>query len=1010
MVDAVIRIFESTATEFETNGLGYLSDAISCEVLEERNGEFELTMKYPTTGIRYNELEMRKIIVVKSNPYSDPQPFRIYEITKPIERVVTVYAEHISYDMSGIPVKPFSAEKVGSALAGLKAYSAVPCPFEFYTDKNTSSNFKISVPKSMKSSLGGSDGSILDVYGGEYEFDAFRVNLWNHRGMNRGVTIRYGKNLTSIEQEENCSNVYTGVYPYWYSDEEGLVELPDKIVQTPGTFNYQKVLVLDLSYEWDTKPTTEELLSRTERYISDNDIGVPKVSIDVSFVNLVDSKEFEVATLLETVHLCDTLTVEFPELGVKATAKCIKTKYDAITGKYISLSLGDAKLNFADTLTDNNDKLADEFDKILDTELGSLKKDVDKDLDDTAAALRKEAEDTAAALKKAQEEGDASIRSDTDQKFEDAENSVNQRFIQVNERFAILDGVIIDLDTDMGQKLESIGQNIDDIEGDISNLFVGLGAANQGIGDINKDLEGIDGDISGLQGSVSSLEKELQVGLETEATNRELAIASATKKITGNLGGYVVLHSSTNADYPDEILIMDTDNINTAKKIWRWNSSGLGYSNTGYNGPYGLAMTNNGVIVADYIQTGVMSADRIKGGTLILGGGNNGNGEFALLDQNNNIIGVMNNAGIQMLRGQIKGPSVMVGGAANGNGIISVFDEDNEIVGLFNNVGVQILKGQIKGPVVEVGGVGNTDGYINVRDGEGNIIGQWSNDGLYAEKAIIKGDVISSKNLDENEYDAKLGLVKFPFVSQEGGVHIVEMETYGFAVNGGPALTQYGLRGVDTLDFQTTLGRNSYKGWFEIIMSNGGDNGSPYFTITYQNESRTGDYLFQFEPASDQGMTVKMDRYSLMLNGANGGLYFQALASSSSGNPLAVEYRSAARGYRVYQTSSSSIRYKEKIRDMAAEDIKNLYNIRPVIAKYKDGILAKDDERYGVGYPMFIAEDVEEYFPYAVDHNIEGQAENWNQRVMIPAMFQMIKSQKEEIDLLKMRIEKLEVN
>lgn len=985
MVDAVIRIFEATATSFETNGLGYLPDVLECEVVEERNGEFELTMKYPTTGVRYSELEMRKLLLVKSNPYSDPQPFRIYEISKPINRVVTVYAEHISYDMSGIPVKPFTANEVGTALEGLKYYSAVECPFFFYTDKNTSSNFKISVPKSLKSSLGGSDGSILDVYGGEYEFDGFRVNLWNHRGMNRGVTIRYGKNLTSIEQEENCSNVYTGVYPYWYSDDEGLMELTQKIVQTPGTFNYQKVLVLDLSYEWDTKPTEEEILVRTERYIKDNNIGVPKVSIDVSFVNLTDSKEFEVANFFETIHLCDTVTVEFPELGVKATAKCIKTKYNPLTDKYTMISLGDAKPNFADTLTDNNDKLADAFDQILDTELSNLKKDIDADLDETAEALRKETED----------------------KLNEAEKEVNQRFTLVNERFAILDDTIIDLDTDIGQKLASVGQNIDDIEGDINNLFTGMGNVNNQIGDINKDLQAIDGDISGLQGSVTSLEKELQTGLKTEATNRELAIASATKKITGNLGGYVVIHSSTNADYPDEILIMDTNNINTAKKIWRWNNSGLGYSKTGYNGPYGLAMTQNGVIVADYIQTGVMSADRIKGGTLTLGGGNNGNGAFALLDQNNNVIGVMNNAGIQMLRGQIKGPSIMVGGANNGNGIISVYDQNNNVVGLFNNAGVQILKGKVKGPTIEAGGMSNTDGEIIIRDADGNIIGRWNKDGLFAEKAVIKGDIITSKSLDETEYDAKLGLVEFYNSTWNG---TTKMSEYGFAVNGGMALTKYGLRGADYFCIQTLPGDKSGV-FFEMWFDNGDRLGDhAFWEVVVHNSSGGGRYIMEYIPNTDAipGGSLLFDQVTCYFNGEQKGFIFRQLATTSGGDNLTCYFDSAWNGYRVYRIPASSIRYKEVLRDMTKDDIENLYNIQPVIAKYKDEILSETDERYDKYHPMFIAENVDEFFPEGANHNQDGSVENWNHRVMIPAMFQMIKSQKEEIDLLKMKVSKLE--
>ena len=93
---------------------------------------------------------------------------------------------------------------------------------------------------------------------------------------------------------------------------------------------------------------------------------------------------------------------------------------------------------------------------------------------------------------------------------------------------------------------------------------------------------------------------------------------------------------------------------------------------------------------------------------------------------------------------------------------------------------------------------------------------------------------------------------------------------------------------------------------------------------------------------------------------------------------------------------------------MTAEDVNALYWIEPVWAKYKQDYLAETDERFGVEYPMFIAEDVEKYAPLAVDHNEDGKPENWNYRVMIPYMFQMIKSQKETIDNLTARIEQLE--
>lgn len=282
MVDTMITLHESTETSFTTNGLGTLSDAITCEVTEERNGEFELEMEYPVTGIRYKELQLRRIIMAKPNPYSDLQPFRIYAITKPINGIVTVNAEHISYDMSGYPVSAFAADTVQNAFINMKSASAVNCPFSFSTDKTTTANMTVLKPSSMRSLLGGVDGSILDVYGGEYEFDKFNVKLWNKRGADRGASIRYGKNLTDLKQEENCSSVYTGVYPFWYSEQEGLVQLNEKIVKASGTYNFTRIYPLDLSQEWQEKPNQEQLRTRANSYMKANNIGVPAVSLTVS--------------------------------------------------------------------------------------------------------------------------------------------------------------------------------------------------------------------------------------------------------------------------------------------------------------------------------------------------------------------------------------------------------------------------------------------------------------------------------------------------------------------------------------------------------------------------------------------------------------------------------------------------------------------------------------------------------------------------------------------------------
>ena len=344
-------LYGATETNFDNNGIGILSACVSCDVTEEANGIFELAMQYPMDGIHFDSIADRAIIKAKPDQFRNPQLFRIYAISKPMNGIVTVLAEHISYDLSGIPVKPFSAPTVSSALTGLKNNAVVNCPFDFWTDKDTQANFKVSVPASIRSRLGGVAGSILDVYGGEYEFDNYTVKLHNNRGANRGVSIRYGKNLTDIQQDQNCSNVATGVYPYWV-DIEGkvLVELPEKIVNAPGTYNFVKIRTLDLSAEFETQPTVDQLRSKTETYINNNNIGVPVVSWSVSFEQLSKSEEYKHLALLERVSLFDTVNVEFPALGVSATAKAVKVVYDVISDRVKSVTLGSVRSNIADTV------------------------------------------------------------------------------------------------------------------------------------------------------------------------------------------------------------------------------------------------------------------------------------------------------------------------------------------------------------------------------------------------------------------------------------------------------------------------------------------------------------------------------------------------------------------------------------------------------------------------------------------------------------------------------------
>lgn len=348
-------LFPSTATEFTTQGLGALSDAISCIVTEERNGLYELEMQYPQSGIHFSEIQNRCIIYAIPSPYREAQPFRVYRITRPINGIATIYAQHISYDLAGIPVNPFTAGSAAEALSGMASHAAVESPFSFWTDKSTTANFSVLVPSASRSVLGGVEGSILDVYGGEYLFDKFFVRLYNQRGNDNGVVIRYGKNLTDVEQDANISSVATGVLPYWVGAEGELVQ--GNIVNVDGTFDFVRIMTIDFSSDFENQPTASELETRAMQYIKSNKIGVPSVSISVSFVQLEQTEEYKDLSLLEKCDLCDTVTVQFEALGINAKAEIVRIITDVLLERYESVEVGDIRANIAYTIADQQQKI-----------------------------------------------------------------------------------------------------------------------------------------------------------------------------------------------------------------------------------------------------------------------------------------------------------------------------------------------------------------------------------------------------------------------------------------------------------------------------------------------------------------------------------------------------------------------------------------------------------------------------------------------------------------------------
>lgn len=483
-------LFDKLETSFASNGLGRLTDAIRCTVEEQRNGLYELEMEYPIDGQHYGDIAEGRIIYSRHSDALDAQPFRIYRITRPLNGIITINAAHISYDLNKIVCSPFTASSLAEVFVRIHNYAINDCPFDFWTDKAVAGTYTVAVPTAIRAMLGGTQGSILDVYGtGEYEFDNFTVKLHLHRGTDNGVTIRYGKNLTELEQVREQDTV-TGVAPYWAKDGE-VVVLPEGalttgagyevpytnnllVPYTDGSEEYNGVIEtaelvpLDLSNEWQEAPTVDQLRAAASSWLASHAKTAPDENLTISFVQLWQTNEFKDVAPLQRVSLCDTVTIQYAKLGISAKAKVIRTVYDALLERYDEVELGEPKSTLSSTISNTIDTISS----------------------------------------------------------------------------------------------------------------------------IQKDLEEVP--------SMSAVEN---------------AVNHATQLITGGLGGHVVIGTNANGQ-PNEILIMDTDSINTAVNVIRMNGNGIGFSTTGYNGPYTSAWTIDGQFVADFITAGTLTANIIKAGIL----------------------------------------------------------------------------------------------------------------------------------------------------------------------------------------------------------------------------------------------------------------------------------------------------------------------------------------------------------------------------------------------------------
>ena len=367
-------LYEKNETAFTSNGICRLRDCLSCVVTEERNGIYECDFDYPVTGAHYDEIVCGRIIAVTHDDSGDIQPFDIVGYTAPINGVVSFHAIHISYRLNQItssaieyvnwkvplgtqnertPAQLMQNLKDGLKVMGVwKYYPAYPsCPFSFVTDitKTDYLRFDNNTPLTLRQVLGGKEGGILDRFHCEYEWDRFTVRIWSNRGQQRDFAIRYGLNMTEYNDEADTSEAYNSVAPYW-SGNDTLKSIQH--VDSGRTLPSGRVacVPLDLSSNFESEPTTAQLTSAARSYMTTNRTYNPAETINVSFVRLQDSEEYEQYQLLMQCGLCDTITVKFPMYNMSARMKIVKVVYDVLQERYDSMELGELSTTLSQAL------------------------------------------------------------------------------------------------------------------------------------------------------------------------------------------------------------------------------------------------------------------------------------------------------------------------------------------------------------------------------------------------------------------------------------------------------------------------------------------------------------------------------------------------------------------------------------------------------------------------------------------------------------------------------------
>lgn len=459
-------LYKANETNFEHLGVSVLSDASECFVTKEKNGIYILEFNYPINGKDIKKIEEGMLIKVDTGYRTKNQRFEVSKLTKTKEGY-KIYCQHISQAKTSKNALRPDISVDGDATRALLTWrdNLLDSREEFFVWSdiltNNKTTWKIENIDNAREALGGKAGSILDVWGGEYEFDNLNIRLHKQMGVDSPTIIAYGKNLLDLEQEQSILETYTTVFPFKkYTDDnnrEQLITLPEILIDSPhvGKFTHKRILKIDFSNDDDLK-TVEHLRNKANSYIKSNNVGVPSVNLKLNYQDLSKVEGIFDTPALEEVDLCDRLKVFYQDLNIiNENAKVVKVVWDVILEENHEIEVGDSRASFN---SGTNAKI-----ESLQTQTDSLNARINALLEEQEAIFQryfneksKEIEDS---LKSGIEKAKLEVEKDQREKAIELENKINTFKTEVNSTIKEFNSKLTSFD---GGNLDELRKKIEE--------------------------------------------------------------------------------------------------------------------------------------------------------------------------------------------------------------------------------------------------------------------------------------------------------------------------------------------------------------------------------------------------------------------------------------------------------------------------------------------------------------------------------------------------------------------